>query len=155
MILSEYQLWGNLPNGAWCKSVCVRVCMWLFVCLFEVSQRYQILADMPNWTYCRLGRWKGLSDRLATMSSSPIGEQITKTFSSQGKYIHTHTHTHTHTHHLCLPEVWCPWSTFDWTGFFFCLFKSPGLMSHILCKELYDKLGCYKLCFLKWSCLQF
>lgn len=37
-------------------QICVYTCV--RVCVFEVPQRYQILADMPNWTYCRLGRWR-------------------------------------------------------------------------------------------------
>lgn len=78
----RYQLWGNLPNGAYCRSVCTCV----RVCVFEVPQRYQILADMPNWTYCRLGRWRGPKRSFGNnVPPSPLGGRITKTFSSQEK----------------------------------------------------------------------
>lgn len=53
-------------NGTTYEAICQMehiVCA--YVCLFEVPQRYQTLAHMPKWTYCRLG-W-GTSDHLATM----------------------------------------------------------------------------------------
>lgn len=66
-------------NAKWSK---VQICVCL--CVFEVPQRYQILADMPNWTYCRLGGWRGPSDHLATMCLHHLGTNnknvhITKT----------------------------------------------------------------------------
>lgn len=65
---------------------CVSVCVCVYVCSFEVPQRYQILADMPKWTYCRLGRWREPVRSLGnSVSPSPPREQITKMFNWEGK----------------------------------------------------------------------
>lgn len=54
-------------------QICVYTCV--RVCVFEVPQRYQILADMPNWTYCRLGRWRGPKRSFGNnVPPSPPGE---------------------------------------------------------------------------------
>ncbi len=89
-IMRQSAKWSTLQT-----RLCV--CVWVF----EVPQRYQILAGMPNWTYCRLGRWREPEQSLGNnVSPSPPGEQITKMFSSQGM-----KKNYTHTHHAHLPGV--------------------------------------------------